>query len=130
LKKDLALAALRHATIVRNPAPGLIHHSDRGSQYCFDNYQRFLKAYGVIAAKSGKGNCVACPRALDLGDSAKAETVFKTIKSELVWLTRFQTRHQAENALAATSTASKIQPDVNPRSAANRRSHSRQRWPK
>lgn len=43
LKKDLALSALRRAIAVRTPAAGLIHHSDRGSQYCSDDYLRLLK---------------------------------------------------------------------------------------
>ena len=48
---------------------------------------------------SGKGNCVACPLALDPGDSAMAGTVFKTIKSELVWRTSFHIRRHAEKAI-------------------------------
>lgn len=43
LKKDLALNALRKAIALRNPPAGLIHHSDRGSQYCSYDYQRLLK---------------------------------------------------------------------------------------
>ena len=90
LKKDLALTALRRAISVRGPKPGLIHHSDRGSQYCSYDYQRLLKAYGMIASMSGKGNCY---------DNAMVEAVFKTIKSEMVWRTSFQTRRQAEMAI-------------------------------
>ena len=90
LKKDLALTALRRAISVRGPEPGLIHHSDRGSQYCSYDYQRLLKAHGMIASMSGKGNCY---------DNAMVEAVFKTIKSEMVWRTSFQTRRQAEMAI-------------------------------
>ena len=90
LKKDLALTALRRAISVRGPEPGLIHHSDRGSQYCSYGYQRLLKVHGMIASMSGKGNCY---------DNAMVETVFKTIKSEMVWRTSFQTRSQAEMAI-------------------------------
>lgn len=90
LKTDLALRALRQAIIMRQPAPGLIHHSDRGSQYCSDDYQRLLKAHDIIPSMSGKGNCY---------DNAMVETVFKTIKSELVWRTSFQTRTAATSAL-------------------------------
>lgn len=90
LKKGLALAALNRAIAVRDPAPGLIHHSDRGSQYCSYDYQRLLKAHHMIPSMSGKGNCY---------DNAMVETVFKTIKSELVWRTRFQSRQHAENAI-------------------------------
>ena len=90
LKKDLALTALRRAIALRNPLPGLIHHSDRGSQYCSDDYQRLLKDHDIVPSMSGKGNCY---------DNAMVETVFKTIKSELVWRTSFQTRYQAEKAI-------------------------------
>ena len=84
------LAALNRAIAVRDPAPGLIHHSDRGSQYCSYDYQRLLKAHHMIPSMSGKGNCY---------DNAMVETVFKTIKSELVWRTRLQSRQHAENAI-------------------------------
>lgn len=90
MKKDLALKALRRAIVLRNPPAGLIHHSDRGSQYCSDDYRRELRKYGFIASMSGKGNCY---------DNAMVETVFKTIKAELVWTTIFQTRHDAEKAI-------------------------------
>jgi transposase InsO family protein len=46
-----------------------VHHSDRGSQYCSDDYQKLLTSYGFIASLSGKGNCY---------DNAMVETVFKT----------------------------------------------------
>ncbi len=90
LKKDLALNALRRAIALRQPRPGLIHHSDRGSQYCSHDYQKLLKAHGMTVSMSGKGNCF---------DNAMVETVFKTIKNELVWRTIFQTRTAAERAL-------------------------------
>jgi len=90
MKKDLALKALRRAIALRNPPAGLIHHSDRGSQYCSDDYRRELRNHGFIASMSGKGNCY---------DNAMVETVFKTIKAELVWTTIFQTRHAAEKAI-------------------------------
>jgi len=90
LKKGLALTALHRAISLRTPPPGLIHHSDRGSQYCSDDYQQLMKAHGMVPSMSGKGNCY---------DNAMVETVFKTIKSELVWRISFQTRRQAENAL-------------------------------
>lgn len=90
LKKDLALNALRRAITIRQPSAGLIHHSDRGSQYCSGDYQKLLGCRGIIASMSGKGNCY---------DNAMVETVFKTIKSDLVWRTRFLTRADAELAL-------------------------------
>jgi len=90
LKKDLALNALRRAVTLRSPPPGLIQHTDRGSQYCSHDYQRLLKANSITPSMSGKGNCF---------DNAMVETVFKTIKNELVWRTIFQTRAAAELAL-------------------------------
>lgn len=90
LKKNLAMTALQRAIATRQPSPDLIHHSDRGSQYCSYDYQRLLKAHDITASMSGKGNCY---------DNAMVETVFKTIKSELIWRTSFQTRQQATNAI-------------------------------
>lgn len=90
LKRDLALRALHRAIAMRQPPPGLIHHSDRGSQYCSDDYRRLVKRAGMISSMSGKGNCY---------DNAIVETVFKTIKSELIWRTSFQTRWQAEKSI-------------------------------
>jgi putative transposase len=91
LHKELALTALRRALAVRRPAAGLIHHSDRGSQYCSIEYQAELRQHGIRISMSGKGNCY---------DNAMVETFFKTLKSELVWRTVFQTRAEASEALA------------------------------
>jgi putative transposase len=90
LHRELALAALRMALVMRRPAPGLIHHSDRGSQFCSTGYQAELRKHGILISMSGKGNCY---------DNAMVETFFKTLKSELVWLTVFETRHEAEQAI-------------------------------
>ena len=91
LHRDLALAALRRALLTRRPLAGLIHHSDRGSQYCSIDYQAELQRHGILTSMSGKGNCY---------DNAMVETFFKTLKSELVWRTVFQTRSEAEQAIA------------------------------
>lgn len=90
LHRSLALAALRQALAIRRPAPGLIHHSDRGSQYCSIDYQAELRRHGVQISMSGKGNCY---------DNAMVETFFKTLKSELVWRTVFLTRAEAAEAI-------------------------------
>ncbi len=90
MKKDLALRALRMAITLRRPKPGLIHHSDRGSQYCATDYQMELKRRGIKISMSGKGNCY---------DNAPVETFFKTLKAELVWRTKFETRRQAEQSI-------------------------------
>jgi putative transposase len=60
LHKELALAALRRALAVRRPATGLIHHSDRGSQFCSIEYQAELRKHGLLISMSGKGNCYDC----------------------------------------------------------------------
>ena len=75
LHRDLARAPLRKALVVRRPAAGLIHHSDRGSQYCSIDYQAELSKHGILISMSGKGNCY---------DNSMVETFFKTLKSELV----------------------------------------------
>ena len=91
LHKELALTALRRALVVRRPTAGLIHHSDRGSQYCSIEYQAELRKHGIQISMSGKGNCY---------DNSMVETFFKTLKSELVWRTVFQTRVEARKVLA------------------------------
>jgi putative transposase len=90
LHQELALEALRKALTIRQSAKGLIHHSDRGSQYCSIAYQAELKKHGIRISMSGKGNCF---------DNAVVETFFKSLKSELVWRTVFQTRAEAKQAL-------------------------------
>jgi putative transposase len=91
LKRDLAVAALRRALAARNPAPGLVHHSDRGSQYCSVDYQALLRRRGILISMSGRGNCY---------DNSMVETCFKTIESELIWLVAWKTRAQADDAVA------------------------------
>ncbi len=91
LHKELVLTALRRALVIRRPGAGLLHHSDRGSQYCSIEYQAELRRHGVLISMSGKGNCY---------DNSMVETFFKTLKSELVWRTAFQTRAEAQEALA------------------------------
>jgi putative transposase len=90
LHKELALEALRKALAIRRPGEGLIHHADRGSQYCSIKYQAELRKYGIRISMSGKGNCY---------DNSVVETFFKTLKSELVWRTVFQTRAEAKAAI-------------------------------
>ena len=82
---------MRRALVARNPAPGLVHHSDRGAQYCSVDYQALLRRRGILISMSGRGNCY---------DNSMVETFFKTIKSELIWPVAWQSRQQAENAVA------------------------------
>ncbi len=87
MKKGLAIEALQRAIARRNPPPGLIHHSDRGSQYCSDAYRKLATARGFTLSMSGRGNCYG---------NAMVETVFKTIKSELIWRTAFRANTRQE----------------------------------
>jgi transposase InsO family protein len=90
MKKDLALTALKHTLAVRQPAAGIIHHSDRGSQYCSDAYRKLPADHKVVASTSGKGNCY---------DNIMVETVVETIKSEMIRRTIWQSRCQAAIAI-------------------------------
>ena len=86
MTKDLVGRALSRAVGARRPQAGLIHHSDRGSQYCSKNYQKMLRQFGVIASMSRKGNCY---------DNAPMESFFGTLKNELVHHRTFRTRQEA-----------------------------------
>jgi putative transposase len=90
LHKELALEALAKALAIRRPGKGLIHHSDRGSQYGSLAYQAKLREHAIQISMSGKGNCY---------DNAVVETFFKTLKTELVWRAVFQTRAEAKNTI-------------------------------
>lgn len=91
LKKELALNALGQAVALRDPPPSLMHHSDRGSQYCSCAYRKALQAIKAQTSMSRKGNCY---------DNAVVETFFKTIKSELIWRMTFHSRAQAKGEIA------------------------------
>lgn len=72
--RHLALAALDMALILRRPLSGLVHHSDRGSTYASDDYQKALRARGFECSMSRKGDC---------WDNAVAESFFSTLKREM-----------------------------------------------
>ena len=84
---DLTLDALGMALARRRPAAGLMHHSDRGSQYASGDYQRLLAQHGIVCSMSRRGDC---------WDNAVAESFFATVKVELVhdaaWATRAAAR--------------------------------------
>lgn len=90
MTKELAINALERAILRTNQPRGVIHHSDRGSQYASYAYQALLKRYGFVPSMSRKGNCY---------DNACAESFFSTLKNELVYLTRFRTRNEARLAI-------------------------------
>ena len=84
---DLTLAALEQAIAERRPAPGLIHHSDRGVQYASAAYVARLTEVGARVSMAAVGNPY---------ENAKAERFFKTLKGEEVSLNHYQTFHEAE----------------------------------
>ena len=90
IDRELCLAALRMALAARRPGPGLVHHSDRGSQYASEDYRRMLALNGIACSMSRKGNCL---------DNAVAESLWSTIKAELIELADFPTRAAARLAI-------------------------------
>ena len=90
LEVELPLSALRMARDARRPVPGLIHHSDRGSQYTAGDYRGELAAHGMIASMSGKGDCY---------DNAVAESFFSTLEFELLMKNDWHTRDEARRAI-------------------------------
>ena len=90
MEVELVLGALRMAREARRPEPGLLHHSDRGSQYASGEYRASLAAYEMIASMSGKGDCY---------DNAVAESFFSTLEFELLSQSDWHTREDARLAL-------------------------------
>jgi len=90
MTSDLTLAALKMAIQRRQPGPGLIHHSDQGSQYTDGAYQALLKDYGMQASMNGVGTWY---------DNAPMESFFGTLKSEMVYHHLYHTRDEARSDL-------------------------------
>jgi len=90
LKAGIAIDALEMAIGARNPAPGLIHHSDRGVQYACGAYQKIIKRAGMRPSMSRKGDC---------WDNSVAESFFSTLKKELVYHAKFETRYEARRKI-------------------------------
>jgi len=86
ITKDLVIRSFLMAVRIKQPEPGLIHHSDRGSQYCSSEYQKLLDRFGINVSMSRKGNCY---------DNAPMESFWGTMKNELVYHQRYATREQA-----------------------------------
>ena len=82
LETDLPLAALRMALDSRPPSAGCIHHSDQGVQYASENYTSLLKEHYIQISMAAKGNPY---------ENAKAESFFKTLKREEVYLWEYRT---------------------------------------
>jgi transposase InsO family protein len=88
--RTLACDALATALRQRRPAPGLIHHSDRGSQYASADYQALLLQHGLLPSMSRKGNC---------WDNAPMESFFHSLKVEWLHELTFRTRAEARQAV-------------------------------
>jgi len=90
MKVSLVNDALNMAIEHRNPAQGLLWHTDRGSQYASYSHKDLLQHHGIIQSMSRKGNC---------WDNAVAESFFKTLKNDLVYQTYFYTKNQAKREI-------------------------------
>jgi putative transposase len=90
LEQQLALDALAMALQRRRPAPGVLHHSDRGVQYAAWAYRALLAAHGLQPSMSRTGDC---------WDNAVAESFFATLKRELLDRTNWPTRDAARSAI-------------------------------
>lgn len=90
MDRSLVLRALDMALGNRSPARGLIHHSDRGSQYASEDYRQALAAAGITASMSRRGNCY---------DNAVIESFWHSLKNELVHRQHFAARAEATAAI-------------------------------
>jgi transposase InsO family protein len=90
MKKELVIKSMRRALITRQPSGGLIHHSDRGSQYCSTEYTAILLNSGIQISMSRKG---------DPYDNACIESFHATIKKEMVYRSKFSTRREGISAI-------------------------------
>jgi transposase InsO family protein len=90
LRAELAVEALAMALAARQPAAGLVHHTDRGCQYTAGAYQAALAAQGIAVSMSRAGDCY---------DNAMAESFFATLKVELVDTRPWPTRRAARQAI-------------------------------
>jgi putative transposase len=89
---DLVRTALEMALGRRQPTAGLLHHTDRGSQYTSAAYQDLLTAHGLVASLSGTGHCY---------DNAPMESFFGTLKAELIYRTTYATRAAARQDIVS-----------------------------
>ena len=89
-QQEITLEALTMAVETRRPRPGLIHHTDRGSQYSSAAYQDLLDEYGMRCSMSRPGQCL---------DNAAAESFFHTLKTEWIYHAHYKTRREARLAI-------------------------------
>jgi transposase InsO family protein len=90
MTQELTTKALFHAVQLKRPPAGLIHHSDRGSQYCAEDYRKHVEEFGMRASMSRRGNCY---------DNAPIESFWGSLKTELVYDRRYATRAEAEASI-------------------------------
>lgn len=90
MESGLVMGALNMAYRRRKPAPGLLHHTDRGRQYASKDYKQLLSEYGMQQSMSGKGDCY---------DNAPMESFFHTLKTELVHQRRYRSREEAKREI-------------------------------
>jgi transposase InsO family protein len=90
LTRQLTIDALKMALGRRNPGKNLMHHSDQGSQYASNDYQKILKEHQVTCSMSRKGNCY---------DNAVAESFFGRLKSEWLHHKRYKSRSEATQSI-------------------------------
>ena len=90
MKDDLVIDAFKSAWDDRRPGCGLIFHSDRGSQYCSERFIKILEGRQCIQSMSGTGNCY---------DNAITETFFKTLRAELTYHIKFESRDNARKEI-------------------------------
>ena len=90
MRTELVLDALKMAIGLRDPSAGLIHHSDRGSQYASHEYQKTLKAHGMLCSMSRKGDC---------WDNAVVESFFGSFKDDLIYRFSWPTKARAKKAI-------------------------------
>lgn len=90
MTSDLVIDALQMGTAQRHPPAGLVHHSDRGSQYASAAFQQMLAAHGMTCSMSRKG---------EVYDNAVIESFYGTLKRELVNRDRYATRDEARQAI-------------------------------
>jgi len=90
INQPLVTDALQMAIERRQPAAGLIHHTDQGVIYAGSGYRAILQTHGMIPSMSRKGDCY---------DNAVAESFFASLKNELTWHRTFQSRDQARSAI-------------------------------
>lgn len=90
LERSLVVQALESAICQRHPEAGLVHHSDRGSQYASGDFQALLRTQGIVCSMSRRGNCY---------DNAMVESFFGTLKQELVNRRSFASREEARQAI-------------------------------